>query len=171
MPVVIALMGLPGSGKTTLAERLARARDFSVVSRDEIRAAMFRPCRFTEQEKEAAYRALLLAVAACLELGRSCVVDGMPFSRVSEVAEVRKLSHKAGASFLPVFLDCPVEVAQERARRDLAEQSRVSDDRDARLIARVAERFEAPPPDALGLDATAPPEDIAEAILDRLEQL
>jgi hypothetical protein len=65
----------------------------------------------------------------------------------------------------------PVEVAQARARRDLAEQSRVSDDRDVRLIARVAERFEAPPPDALRLDATEPPELIAKAILAWLEQI
>jgi predicted kinase len=30
---VIALMGLPGSGKTTIAERLARERGVSMVSR------------------------------------------------------------------------------------------------------------------------------------------
>jgi len=117
MPVVIALMGLPGSGKTTFAERLVRARDLSLVSRDAIRAAMFRPCRFTEQEKQAAYRA-----AGCLELGRSCVVEGMPFSRASVVDELRKLAQRAGAGFMPVFLDCPVEDAQARARRDIAEQ-------------------------------------------------
>ena len=45
------------------------------------------------------------------------------------------------------------------------------DDRDERQVAHVAERFEAPPSDALRLDATAPPELIASAILDRLEQL
>jgi predicted kinase len=171
MPVVIALMGLPGSGKTTVAERVVRARDLSLVSRDAIRAAMFRPCRFTEQEKQAAYRALLLAVAACLELGRSCVVEGMPFSRASEVDELRKLAQRAGARFMPVFLDCPVEVAQARAHRDRLAQGRSPDDRDERLVARVAERFEAPPSDALRLDATTPPELIAKAVLDRLEQL
>ena len=104
MPVVIALMGLPGSGKTTVAERLVGARDLSLVSRDAIRAAMFRPCRYAEQEKQAAYRAVLLAVASCLELGRSCVVEGMPFSRAREVDELRELAQRAGARFMPVLL-------------------------------------------------------------------
>ena len=169
MPVVIALMGLPGSGKTTVAERLVRVRDLSVISRDAIRVAMFRPCRFTELEKQCAYQALLLAVAACLELGRSCVVEGMTFSRAGEVEEVRKIAATAGAHFLPVFLDCPVDVGQARGR-DLAQKSRAPKDRDERLVARVAERFDAPPADALHLDATRMPEEIAKAILDGLDR-
>ncbi|MEZ5891299.1 MAG: AAA family ATPase [Xanthobacteraceae bacterium] len=171
MPIVIALMGLPGSGKTTVAERIVRACDLSVISRDAIRAAMFRPARFTELEKRCAYQALLLALATCLELGRSCLVEGMTFSRTSEVEEVRRIAETAGAHFLPVFLDCPVDVAQARAARDLEQKSRAPEDRDEKLVARVAERFETPPPDALRLDATKPPEEIARAILDRLEQL
>lgn len=171
MPIVIALMGLPGSGKTTVAERLVRMRDLSVISRDAIRAAMFRPPSFTELEKQCAYRALLLAVAACLELGRSCIVEGMTFSRASEVEEVRRIAETAAAHFLPVFLDCPVDLAQARAAHDLAQQSRAPEDRDERLVARVAERFDAPPADALRLDATGTPEEIAKAILDRLGQI
>jgi predicted kinase len=170
MPVVIALMGLPGSGKTTVAERLVHARDISVVSRDAIRAAMFRPCRFSDLEKQCAYRALLLAVAACLELGRSCVVEGMTFSRAREVEEVREIAERAGAHFLPVFLDCPLDVAQARAVRDVAMHHRAPEDRDEGLIARVAKRFEAPPADALRVDATTTPEEIANAILDRLDR-
>jgi adenylylsulfate kinase-like enzyme len=131
---------------------------------------MFRPCRFTELEKQCAYRALLLAVAACLELGRSCIVEGMTFSRASEVEEVRRIAETAGAHFLPVFLDCPVDVAQARTARDLARQSRVPEDRDESLVTRVAERFDAPPPDALRLDATRTPEEIAKAILDGLNR-
>ncbi|MGZ8395049.1 MAG: hypothetical protein ACXW3X_00005, partial [Rhodoplanes sp.] len=134
-------------------------------------AAMFRPCGYTEVEKETAYRALLLGVAACLELGRSCVVEGMPFSCASEIQDVRKLADAAGANFLPVFLDCPIDVAQARAGRDVAEQSRAPADRDEEMVARVAARFETPPPDALRVDATATPDEIAKAILARPEDV
>lgn len=171
MPVVIALMGLPGSGKTTIAAALARERGLAVISRDAIRAAMFCPCRFTEPEKQAAYRALLLAVAGCLDLGRSCLIDGMTFSRASEVEEVRAIAEKAGARFLPVFLDCPIGVAQTRAGRDAAEGRRTAADRDEHTVARVAARFEAPPADALRLDATRTPEHLARAILSCLARL
>lgn len=171
-PVVIALMGLPGSGKTTVASILARERDLSVISRDVIREALFRPCGFSDIEKQTAYRALLIAAGACLMLGRSCVIDGMTFSRTAEINDVRTVASQAAAHFLPVMLDCPIAVAQARAHADDAEHRRASTEDDAAiLIASVAQRFEQPPADVLRLDATRAPEDIAEAIIDHIARL
>lgn len=169
MPIVIALMGLPGSGKTTVATLLARDRGLSVISRDIIREALFRPCGFTEVEKQTAYRALLVATGACLTLGRSCVIDGMTFSRAGEIDDVRAVADSAGARFLPVLLDCPLDIAQRRAGGDGAGHRRAGSDGDAAvLIAAVAQRFEAPPADVLRLDATQAPEELAAAIAARL---
>lgn len=171
-PVVIALMGLPGSGKSTVATLLARDRDLSVISRDVIREALFRPCGFSELEKQTAYRALLIAAGACLMLGRSCVIDGMTFARTAEIDDVRAVASQANARFLPVLLDCPIEIAQARARADDADHRRPSFEGDAAaLIAAVAQRFEKPPADVLCLDATRAPEKIAEAITDHLDRL
>jgi hypothetical protein len=55
-------------------------------------------------------------------------------------------------------------------RRSVTQKSRAPEDRDESLVARVAARFDAPPVDALRIDATRVPEEIAKAILDRLEQ-
>ncbi|MDQ3850763.1 MAG: AAA family ATPase, partial [Actinomycetota bacterium] len=87
-PVVVALMGLPGAGKTTLADALAPRIPARTVSRDVIRAAMFRPCDFSEAEKQAAFAAVVHAVAVNGELRRSTVVEGMPFSRDGEFEAV-----------------------------------------------------------------------------------
>lgn len=171
MPVVIVLMGLPGAGKTTVAERLADARGWSIVSRDAIRAAMFRPCTFTEAEKRAAYQAMLIAVRTCVGLGRSCIVEGMPFSHASDVETVRAIAQAAGVLFLPVLLDCPVAVAQAHVSRDIADKIRAPQDRDAGTVARVAAKFEPPPADALRLDATRAPDEIVRALLSHLDNL
>ena len=53
MPVVIPLVGLPGAGKTTLADALARAFGLRTVSRDVIRDALFPECRYTPTEQRA----------------------------------------------------------------------------------------------------------------------
>ncbi|MEZ5785308.1 MAG: AAA family ATPase [Xanthobacteraceae bacterium] len=169
-PIVIALMGLPGSGKTTVATLLARTCALSVISRDVIREALFRPCGFTEVERQTAYRALLIATGACLTLGRSCVIDGMTFSRAAEVNDMRAVARRAGARFLPVLLDCPTAIAQARASAESADHRRAPANGDAAaLIAAVARRFELPPADTLHLDATKPPEAIASAIRDRID--
>ncbi|MGZ9104257.1 MAG: hypothetical protein ACXW3M_00235, partial [Rhodoplanes sp.] len=95
--------------------------------------------------------------------------EGMPFSCAREIQDVRKLADAAAANFLPVFLDCPIDVAQARASRDVAEQSRAPADRDQETVARVAARFETPPRDALRVDATASPDEIAKPIIERLD--
>lgn len=160
-PVVVALMGLPGSGKTTLARALAPLLSARTVSRDEIRAAMFRPCSFTDAEKAAAFEAVLQAVAVNCKLGHSTVVDGMPFSRPGEFEAVRDASVAGGCRALPVLCSLSIEEAQRRVRRQQAH----ADDRDEGLVQEVADRFRPLPQGTLQLDATRPAGELAEAVL------
>ena len=95
-PLVVALMGLPGSGTTALAEALAPRLRARIVCRDTIRAAMFRPGGFTDAEKEAAFQAVLEALAANCRLGHCSIVDGMPFSRPGELEAVTQTSERHG---------------------------------------------------------------------------
>ena len=60
--IVVALMGVPGAGKSTLARTLEREFALRCVCRDAIRAAMFPACEFSYLEKRAAFRAVLLAL-------------------------------------------------------------------------------------------------------------
>ena len=51
--MIVLMAGLPGTGKTTLARELARRTQGALLSKDEIRAALFRPGRhriFREQD-------------------------------------------------------------------------------------------------------------------------
>ena len=52
-PLVVALVGLPGAGKSEVASFLARELALRLVSRDAIRAAMFPQCRYSPAEKRA----------------------------------------------------------------------------------------------------------------------
>lgn len=163
-------MGLPGSGKTTLAAALAPRIPARAVSRDTVRAAMFRPCSFTEHEKAAAFEAVLQAVKVNCELGRSTIVDGMPFSREGELEAVSRASGAHGCRALAVFCSVPLEEAQRRIRAQDEASEPVAEDRDAELVAEVARRFRSLPEGTLEVDAMRPVEELAEAVLERIGQ-
>ena len=165
-PLVIALMGLPGSGKTTLAEALAPRVPARTVSRDGLRAAMFRPCSFSDTEKVAAFEAVLAAVCANCRLGHSTIVDGMPFSREGELEAVTRATRAAGGHALAVLCSISVEEAQRRLARQRDASEPMAEDRDPELVREVAERFRTAPRGTLELDATRPVDELADAVLE-----
>ena len=79
--LIVALIGLPGAGKSTIARALEQQLDLRRVCRDAIRHAMFPRCDYSFVEKRAAFRTVLLAVEINCLLGDSSVIDGMTFSR------------------------------------------------------------------------------------------
>ncbi len=155
-PPVIALMGLPGAGKSTVARFLVEALQLREVNRDAIRAAMFPRCRYSGAEKHAANRAMMHAVEANCRQGIASVVDGMTFARRAEVETLRTRVADRGFALLPLLLRCPVEVAVARVAADSVDGSHPAADRDAELVRRVALRFEQPPPDVVRIDADRP---------------
>jgi predicted kinase len=170
-PVVVALMGLPGSGKTTLAEALAPRVPARTVSRDTVRAAMFRPCSFTDAEKAAAFDALLRAVTVNCELGCSTIVDGMPFSRTGELEAVSQASAEHRCSTVPVLCSISIEEAQRRIHHQREASEPMAEDRDAGLVVEVALRFRSPPEGSVEVDATRPVEELAETVLGHIDEM
>lgn len=159
-PWVVALMGLPGAGKSLVARMLEREFDLRLVSRDAIRAAMFPTCEHSFAEKQAALHGVVLAVEINGLLGASSVIDGVTFSRIEDRRRVVELSRKQGLGLLQLMLDCPVEIARERVLQDLAGRAHPAADRNADLVDAVAARFASPPADAIRIDASLPQEDV-----------
>src|SRR5690349_10105105 len=78
-PVVVALIGLPGAGKSLVARALEDQLGLRRVCRDAIRHAMFPKCSYSFAEKRAAFRGMLLALEINCMLGASSVLDGVTF--------------------------------------------------------------------------------------------
>ncbi len=166
----VAIMGLPGAGKTTLAQALACELNAWVVSRDTIRLAMFEPCSFTDAEKAAAFQAVLVAIDANCKLGRVSIVEGMPFSRVGEYEAVVQMASRYGLSTFAILLQINPEVAAARVASQRARKTAMADDRTEDLPRVVSRRFRSPPAGALVLDATSPPEHLVSTGLKWLEE-
>jgi predicted kinase len=163
---LLVLVGLPGSGKTTLSSWLRSRGEVTVVSRDTIRTAMFQECQYTRAEKAAAFRAMKDAISVSLALGLTVCTDGITFSRRQELDEVVAIGAAAGVRTWVFQCRCPVELAQERVERD--RRMSVPDnpaDRTAALVSTVAAAFEPLPQSAIELDMTRPVDEIGATVL------
>ena len=158
--LIVALMGLPGAGKSTVARTLERRLGLRRVCRDAIRQAMFPRCDYTFIEKRAAFRTVLLAVEINCLLDEPSVIDGMTFSRREDFDEVAVLAERHGFDVLPLLIDCPPALARERIARDLADRRHPAEDREPELVDIVARRFDAPPAAAIRIDAARPMEEV-----------
>lgn len=156
--VVVALMGVPGAGKSTLARALEGEFALRRVCRDAIRAAMFPACDFSYLEKRASFRAVLLALEINCLLGASSVLDGMTFSRREDFDAVAELAAKHGLGVLPLLVECKPSLARLRIERDLAHGRHPAGDRRPALVDAVLARFETPPEGTVRIDGEAPRE-------------
>ncbi|MGB0132580.1 AAA family ATPase [Dokdonella sp.] len=164
-PIVIAVMGLPGAGKSVVARAIEDQLGLRRVCRDRIRAAMFPRCSYSFIEKRAAYRSLLLALEINCMLGAGSVIDGMTFSRRSELDRVAEVAAKHRIVTIPLLVECPPDLARERVARDLAANSHIATDRTPETVNDVLARRDPPPEGTLTVDATLPAADMCRAAL------
>lgn len=74
---LIAVSGLPGSGKSTIAEGLARAFEIPILSIDPIEAAMWRSGLSSSETGIAAYRVAEAVAVENLKQGLSVIIDAV----------------------------------------------------------------------------------------------
>jgi len=165
-PVVVALIGLPGAGKSTVARALEDQLGMRRVCRDAIRHAMFPKCSYTFPEKRAAFRGMLTALEINCLLGVSSVIDGVTFSRRRDLMRVDGVIRRYGLTPVPIFLECPPEVARARIAADVASDRHLARDRTPDIVSEVLVRFDAPPPNALVIDATQSTKDVCRLAID-----
>ena len=73
--MIIVVFGLPGSGKSYFAARLAKNLNADYVNSDGLRKEMFAVRTYSEQEKAAVYKAMLQRMKEALKQSRSIVLD------------------------------------------------------------------------------------------------
>ena len=170
-PVVVALIGLPGAGKSVVARALADQLGLRRVCRDTIRHAMFPSCSYTFAEKRAAFRATLLALEINCLLGESTVIDGVTFSRRRDLVRVDSVIRHYGFTPIPIYLDCPPGVAHGRIASEIEHNQHVARDRTPDLVYEVQARFDTPPPNALVINATLPAAEVCRIAVDAVAQI
>lgn len=160
MTTLVALIGLPGAGKSRLAHALSKAKRWPIVNRDS-----FHREQFDEDGKAAATDAAFAALKEELLQGRNCILDGMTLSSSQQRTRVREVARDCAAQAVLIWLDCPVEVAIARVA---AQSDHPAKDRSAALVREVAARFAQPEKDVLRVDARCETSDLLAQLLPRL---
>lgn len=162
--LVLALMGLPGAGKSTLAAGLAAATRWSILDRDQIRFERH-PGDASDGARAEADRLLLRRAGSGVRAALNLIVDGKTWARRTDRLALEEAVDDAGGEVQWCWLDLPVDLACERVRTAPAHPA---PDRDAELVRQVAQRFDPPPAGCWQIDARLAPDVLLREVLLRL---
>jgi predicted kinase len=162
----VIMAGLPGTGKTALAEALAQKLDGIVLSKDAVRAALFPRGAITYSSGQNDFCMSVVLMAAQRIAADHAVpyifLDGRTFSRTQHVQQVRRAAAMVGAGLSVLHLHCPEELAQ-RIKKD--QGTHAAKNRDPLLYFLVKSYFEPITLRKLDVDTSRPLEEcVAECI-------
>jgi predicted kinase len=144
--MLIAMAGLPGTGKSSIARVLAAEMGAVILNKDSIRAALFPPTEIaysTEQDDFCV--SIMLQVAGYL-FGKNAhkvvILDGRPFAKRYQRAELARFAEAHGIPLRIIECVCSDETARTRLERDIAAAAHLAGNRDYALYQAVKAGFE-----------------------------
>jgi hypothetical protein len=111
--MLMAICGPPGSGKTTVARRVAARIDGALLRTDRVREELVPQPSYTDRETERTYEALLERARERLAADDPVVLDGT-FRRRRHRDRARSLATEEGVRFELLRVTCPTPVVRER---------------------------------------------------------
>jgi adenylylsulfate kinase len=145
--MIVMMAGLPGTGKSTLARELAVRTSGRVLSKDEIRHAIFLPEEIEYSSRQDDYcLEIMLETAGYLlarNSGRPIFLDGRPFSRLYQIENVIAVADSLLQPWRILECVCSEETARRRLTADAESGAHLAGNRDYELYLEVKARFEA----------------------------
>lgn len=122
--MLVAMAGLPGTGKSALAARLAAALGGVVLSKDVVRSALFPgpALDYSPEQDELTMRAVFAAAGHLRRTrpGLPVILDGRTYSKAHQAAALMALGAELGEPVRVIECVCPPEVARARLATDHA---------------------------------------------------
>jgi predicted kinase len=144
MTTYVLMAGLPGTGKSTLAEALAKELNGVVLSKDAVRAALFPGplTGYTREQDDLCFRMVLEGAAYVASHQRSefIFLDGRTFSHGEDVEQAIRAAEQANCAWRIILTTCPDAVAEARLAANAARHPAAN--RNVELYREVKARFE-----------------------------
>jgi predicted kinase len=147
--MLILMVGLPGTGKSTLSRALVERFGGFVIDKDVIRPALLGPSQieYTVEQDDFCQEVMLETAEYLLKRKPKLRVflDGRPFSRAYQRERVRTAAEKIGTPLAVVECVANTETAVARIRRDLELGSHLAANRTVELYLAKKQDFEREP--------------------------
>jgi predicted kinase len=127
-PVLIVVTGLPGTGKTTIANDLSAKLAYPSFRKDEFKEILFDVLGWSDKDWSealdgACYELLWRTCEAELRAGRSCLIESN-FEREAHAGRIRELGEKYGATAIEVHCRTERHVLAERFKERVEQGER-----------------------------------------------
>jgi predicted kinase len=142
-PVLVMLAGLPGTGKSSVARRLAEIVPFAIVESDHVRKLLFPQTEYTGEESYWVHRTCHAVMARLLRKGVRVIYDATNLEeRHREL--VYRLADREGVKLVIVKIVAPEDLASERlhGRREKDTDGQDISDADWAVYRRMARRVD-----------------------------
>ncbi|NMB53899.1 MAG: ATP-binding protein [Leptolinea sp.] len=139
--MIVAMTGLPGTGKSTLAAELAVRLPAHLLNKDKLRAALFPPeeIEYSTRQDDLVVD-IMLRVADYIvrkEASRHIILDGRTFSKQTQVETLVVFGREHHWDLRFIQCTCPDDVARARLEHDAATGEHLAADRDFDLYRRI----------------------------------
>ncbi len=148
-PIVVLLAGLPGTGKSTLARKLAYKYHLEYISTDSVRKRIFRDVRrdyfgkgsYSSRQRNVVYDTMFYVLYTLLKHRVGCVLDGT-FYQERLRTKVSRICNRFDATFVFVIVTCPESLITKRFEEREKRKRKTLSDADTGIYEKFKKLFE-----------------------------